>query len=351
MKRTVFGHWNPVSRMRGRRLVSKLLLGGLGSLVVGGLVTLGVEGVPQVRAAETPVLRAAVLKIGTVNWELSTIQRRGFDRENGFSLEVKPYADNGATRVALEGGEADVAVADWIWVARQRAAGKDYVFLPYSRAVGGLVVPKESTAKSLEDLKGQKIGIAGGPVDKSWLILQAYAREKHGFDLAGETEQVFGAPPLIFKTALQGETAGAINFWHFLAKMKAAGMRELISVETASSALGLNPDIPLLGYVMKESYLNDNPKMAKALYGASRAAKALLASDDAVWDEIRPMMNAKSDAQFDTLKTDFRAGMPAPGNVDEDEAATFFALMARLGGAKLVGDAKELPAGLFVKVE
>lgn len=302
-------------------------------------------------ASEQPVLRAAVLKIGTVNWELDTIKRNGFDAEFGFELSVQPFADNGATRVALEGGEADVAVADWIWAARQRAAGKDYVFIPYSRAVGGLVVPEDSPAQTLADLKGQKIGIAGGPVDKSWLILQAYAQKEYGFDLAGETEQVFGAPPLIFKTALQGETAGAINFWHFLAKMKASGMRELISVKTAATSLGLDAEIPLLGYVLKESYLQANPSIARSFYQASRKAKDLLATDDAAWDLLRPRMNAKTDAQFEVLRRDFRAGIPAPGNVNEDSAATFFVLMRRLGGEKLVGEVSELPAGLFVELE
>ncbi|MEP3047276.1 MAG: ABC transporter substrate-binding protein [Roseibium sp.] len=305
----------------------------------------------RAQASDLPVLRAAVLKIGTVNWELDTIKRNGFDTANGFELSVMPFADNGATRVALAGGEADVAVADWIWVARQRVAGKDYVFIPYSKAVGGLVVGKESAAKTLEDLRGQRIAIAGGPVDKSWLILQAYAKKEYGFDLATETEQVFGAPPLIFKTALNGDFAGAVNFWHFLAKMKAAGMRELVSVETAAKSLGLNPDIPLLGYVFKDSYLKDNPQMARALYGASRDAKDLLASDDMAWEPLRPLMRTNSVAAFEALRRDFRAGIPAPGNIDEYGAATFFALMVNLGGEKLVGTAKELPNGLFAELE
>ena len=117
-----------------------------------------------------------------------------------------------------------MAVADWIWVARQRAAGKDYVSIPYSKAVGGVVVPGDSPAATLQDLAGGKVGIAGGPLDKSWLILRAYAEQEYGMDLKGGTEQVFGAPPLIFKSGLKGEVDGAINFWHFLAKMKAAGI-------------------------------------------------------------------------------------------------------------------------------
>ncbi|KJZ18223.1 ABC transporter substrate-binding protein [Loktanella sp. S4079] len=304
-------------------------------------------------AAQTdlPTIRAAVLKIGTVNWELDTITHNGFDRDNGFILDVQPYADNGATRVALEGGEADLAVADWIWVARQRAAGKDYVFIPYSKAVGGLVVPADSTAETLQDLAGGRIGIAGGPVDKSWLILRAYAQQEYGMDLAAETEQVFGAPPLIFQSALGGETDGAINFWHFLAKMKAAGMRQIISVEDASIALGLDPEVPLLGYVMKESFITENPGIAAALYGASRDAKDLLAADDAAWDRIRPIMNAQSDAQFETLRADFRAGIPQPGAVNIESADRMLRLMAALGGERLVGEATSLPDGLFVPIE
>ncbi len=105
-------------------------------------------------AQDLTSVRAAVLQIGTVNWELSTIIDKGLDEKYGFELEMQPYADNGATRVAVEGGEADIAVADWIWVARQRAAGKDYVFIPYSKAVGGVVVPDDSPAETLKDLAG-----------------------------------------------------------------------------------------------------------------------------------------------------------------------------------------------------
>lgn len=302
-------------------------------------------------AQDVPTIRAAVLKIGTVNWELATITEQGFDKKHGFALDVQGYADNGATRIAVEGGEADMAVADWIWVARQRAAGKDYVFIPYSRAVGAILVPEASEAQALPDLAGGKIGIAGGPLDKSWLILRAYAQQEHGFDLKAETEQVFGAPPLIFKSGLGGDYAGAINFWHFLAKMKAGGMRELISVDTAGKALGLDPNTPLLGYYLKESFLDANPGLAQALYDASRDAKDLLANDPAAWETIRPRMNAKTDAQFERLKADWLGGIPARGPVNIEAANKMLQVMADLGGAELVGKADSVPEGLFADLD
>lgn len=315
--------------------------------LLGGALALGMTTCAAL--AETPVLRAAVLKFGTVNWELDTIKHYGLDTENGFTLDVSGVASGSAGQIAFQGGETDVIVSDWLWVARQRAAGKDYVFVPYSKAVGGVMVPKDSTAQTLADLDGKKIGIAGGPLDKSWLILQAYAQQELGMDLKGQTEQVFGAPPLVFKTALGGETDAAINFWHFMAKMEAAGMRKLIDVADAARTLGLDPDTPLLGYVVKGEMLRDNPDLVKGLAAASRAAKDKLATDPAAFERLRERMNAKTDAQFDALKAGFIAGIPNKGRVDEAAADKMLRLMAQLGGEDLLGSAKSLPEGLFVQ--
>lgn len=298
--------------------------------------------------AAPDTLRIATQVSGTVNWELTTIRERGLDVANGFALKVQDVAGSPAAQVAFLGGAADVIVSDWLWVARQRAEGQDVVFIPYSRAVGAVMVAGDSPAKSLADLAGLKIGIAGGPVDKSWLILRAYAA-KDGLDLAAETEQVFGAPPLIMEAALSGEVQAAVNFWNFGAKMEAAGMRPLVTVAEAAKGLGLDPQTPLLGYVLRGEMLRDHPELVAGLAAASRAAKEVLASDDAAWDALRPQMNAKSDAEFAALKAGFRAGIPAPGPVDEAAAGRMLELMARLGGKELVGDMTTLPPGVFVQ--
>jgi len=317
------------------------------SRIGAGLAALALSAVAA--TAETPVLRVAVLSFGTVNWELDTIRHYGLDEANGFQLEVQGVAGGSAADIAFQGGTVDAMVSDWLWVAIQRAAGRDYVFMPYSKAVGGIMVPPDSPAETLTDLAGGKIGVAGGPLDKSWLILQAFAEREYGMDLAAETEQVFGAPPLIYKTAVSGDLDGAINYWHFMAKMDASGMRKLIDVADAAETLGLDPETPLLGYVLRGELLREQPELAEGLAAASRAAKDLLAEDDAAWDRLRDRMNAENDAQFEALKAGFRAGIPAPGPVDVAAANRMLALMADLGGSALMGDVRELPEGTFVQ--
>ena len=297
--------------------------------------------------ADMPKLRAAVLEIGTVNWELDVIKHHGLDHANGFDLEVTGMAGNPATRIAFQGGEADVIVADWIWVARQRADGKDFLTIPYSRAVGALLAKPESGIASLEDLKGRKIGIAGGPLDKSWLILRAYSQKAFGFDISDETEQVFGAPPLIFKAAMSGEVDAAINFWHFNAKLTAKGLVEVATVDEAGAALGLSGETPLLGYVLHGQMMRENPELVEGLAAASRQAKEILATSDAEWERLRPNMRAKTDADFQALVAGFRAGIPAVGEVNGEAASAMLKIMSDLGGEELVGKATTLPEGLF----
>jgi ABC-type nitrate/sulfonate/bicarbonate transport system substrate-binding protein len=86
------------------------------------------------------------------------------------------------------------------------ALGDNLVFYPYSSALGAVMVPANSPIKGIADLKGKKLGVAGGPLDKSWLLLQALAR-RSGIDLKTEAAIAYGAPPLLTQKALQGETA------------------------------------------------------------------------------------------------------------------------------------------------
>jgi len=301
------------------------------------------------QAAGPETIRIAVLKFGTVNWELDTIRHNKLDTENGFALDVRPVAGSAAAKISFEGGEADVIVSDWIWVARRRAAGADLVFLPYSKSVGGLMVPEGSPARNLNDLKHAKVAIAGGPLDKSWLILQAFGL-KYGFDLKANTDQVFGAPPLLHQKALAGEFGGIINFWHYMARLEAKGFKTLVSVNDAARDLGLDPDIPLLGYVMKGDFVRRHADAVRGFAAAARAAKEILAESDAEWDRLRPLMKAEGDAEFDRLKAGYLAGIPAKQAVDQAAAARFFALMVELGGEQLVGTAKTMPEGVFLDV-
>lgn len=297
--------------------------------------------------ANDAVVRVGVLKFGTVNWELKAMKHHGLDKANGFELEIVPFAGGDATRIALMGGEVDVVVSDWLWVSRQRAEGRSMTFVPYSSSVGAIMVPGDSDIQSLADLKGKKIGVAGGPLDKSWLLLQGMARQEHGMDLAGDTDVAFGAPPLLAEKARDGELDAVLNYWHYCARLEADGFRRLVSAEEAANALGSTGPVSAIGYVFNEAWAADG--VAESFVKASRATKQIMLDSDEEWQRLAESGAIKDGPEaLAVLRDRFREGIPARAHDQEVKDASFiYGVLSELGGEKLVGAAKEMVDGTY----
>ena len=240
--------------------------------------------------AETPDIRVGVLKWGTVNWELDTVQRQQLDQQNGFNLDVLGLGGKNATAVALQGGEVNAIVTDWIWVSRQRNSGQQYQFFPYSNAVGGMIVRNDSGITSLADLEGKRLGIAGGPVDKTWLLYRAYAQKMLDKDLKHLVEMQFGAPALLNELLLKCYLDAVITFWHYQSRLLSAGHQRLLDVPQIRAAFGVETAVPLLGWVFSQQWAEDHPEQVTSLLNASYQAKALLRSDDTAWATLDPRL-------------------------------------------------------------
>lgn len=313
-----------------------------------GLVAVGLATSPAV-AADPPVLRLSIQKTGTVAWEVDVIRRHGLDAKNGFSLSVSELASVEAGKIALKGAAADMMVTDWLWVSRERALGSPMQFVPYSASVGALMAPSASPIQGLADLKGKALSVAGGPLDKSWLVLQAAAR-KEGVDLKSEAKVAYGAPPLLFEKLLQNEQEASLTYWNFAARLETKGYRRVLSVEDAARRLGTGGSVAMLGYVFDGDWAKGHADLVKGFLAASREAKRILATSDAEWDRIRPLTQAPDDAVFAAYRERYREGIPTrPLAEEEADARTLFKVMAEMGGAELVGPGQDLDPGTYYK--
>ena len=300
----------------------------------------------QAKAMEP--LTIGVLKFGTVRWELDVIQHHGLASKRGLEVNVLPLGGKNAVNVSLQAGESDVIVNDWIWVSRQRDEGKTFTFVPYSVAAGGLMARSDSGIETVADLGGRKIGVAGGPVDKSWLLLRAYARKNAGIDPAEVSDVKFGAPPLLNELAMRGEVDALLNFWHYGARFRAAGHKDVISIPDVLAGLGIERSLALIGWTFDDSLAQTNPGAMEAFLAASYEAKKILLSSDEEWERIRPLTKADNDETLFALRDAFRAGIPRSfREAEQATAAEIFKLLAVEGGEKLVGKSTELNSGTF----
>lgn len=323
-----------------RPLQRRNLLAGLG-------LAAAAAGPGSARAAaplRLGVLRLGVLRFGTVAWELDVIARHGLAPE--LAIEQVSLAAPQAAQTALQAGSVDMIVQDWLWVSRLRASGQDWTFAPFSASVGALMAPPDGRVRALSDLAASRLGVAGTPLDKSWLILRALAA-RSGVDLQSG-EHSFGAPPLLSEQLRQGRLDAVLTYWPEAARLQAAGMRRVLGVEDMIAALGVGERVPVTGYVFSAAWGTAHAETVRAFLAAGAKARATLMQSDAEWDALGKLTGAASPAELAALRDAYRAGIPdAFGPKTLAAMERLYDVMAATGGKALVGDATTIAPGTF----
>src|SRR3954449_3837839 len=294
-------------------------------------------------------IRVAVQKTGTFGWELAVIRAHGLDQQANLSIRLVELASPEAGKIALRAGAADVIISDWLWVSRERGLGAKLTFYPYSSALGAVMVPNSSPIRTLADLKGRKLAVAGGPIDKNWLLLRA-SMKQDGIDPKSESTIVYGAPPLLAAKTLSGEMDATLNYWNFCAALEAKGFRRLVAVEDLLPKLGAKGRTAMIGYVFDEKWANANQDKIARFIAMTRAAKEILSTSDAEWEKIAALTGAPDTATLRAYRDRYREGIPRRPVADEEaDARILYRVLADIGGRELVGPAPELEGGTFYR--
>jgi NitT/TauT family transport system substrate-binding protein len=296
-------------------------------------------------------IRVAVQRTGTLSWELEIIKAHGLDQKAGLAIEPLELASTEAGKIAIKGGSADLMLSDWLWVSRERSLGDSLVFYPSSSTLGAVMVPANSPVKSVGDLKGRKLAIAGGPLDKSWLLLQALAR-RGGVDLRRQANIIYGAPSLLTQKALQTESDATLTFWNFCAELESKGFRRSIEIGDVMKELGAKSPVAIVGYTFDNGWASKNRSAVDRFLTVANEAKGILADSDAEWRRLAPRIGVRADdkAALAIYQQRYKAGIfRRPIAEEEADAAGLYHALADVGGTELVGSARELAAGTFYR--
>jgi NitT/TauT family transport system substrate-binding protein len=313
------------------------------------LVAAFVGTLPADAAMAADRLRIAVQKTGTLAWEMSVIRADGLDREADLDLQIVDVASLDAAIIALRSGAADIIVTDWLWVSRERSLGANFVFYPYSSAIGAVVANPAKGVAGLHDLIGRKLAIAGGPLDKSWLLLQAWTR-RSGLDLRRAANIVYGAPPLLAEKAAQGEVDAALEYWNFCADLEARGFKRVVEIADVEKALGASGAVAAIGYVFDGSFAAAHRDTLQRFFAATRRAKQLIATSPEAWQIVAKQLPSKSPDALAAYQKYYARGIPDRAIADEEaDARRLFKVLADIGGSELVGSADALDPGTYYK--
>jgi NitT/TauT family transport system substrate-binding protein len=300
-------------------------------------------------AAAADRIRLAVQRTGTLAWELDVIRTHGLDRKLGLEIDTIELASTEAGKIALKGGSADLMLSDWLWVARERALGDSLVFYPSSSTLGAVMVPPQSPIREVADLKGKKLAVAGGPLDKSWLLLQALAR-RAGVDLKRQATIVYGAPPLLSEKALQGELDATLTFWNFCADLESKGHRRAIAMDRVMTGLGAKGPIAIVGYTFDGGWAARNRSTVDRFLDAARQAKDILAASGTEWQRLAPRIRVSDPSALAIYRQRYGEGIVRrPLAEEEADARALYLVLAEIGGSELVGPARELAPGTFYR--
>ncbi len=302
---------------------------------------------PAAQAADH--LRLTVLAGGTFSWELAVVKAYGLDVKADLELEVTQLASTEAGKIALIGGGADMILSDWIWAARERGLGHKLVFYPQSSTLGAVMAKAGAKLNSPADFVGKKLGVAGGPLDKSWLMLQAWALGQ-GVDLKTQSTVIFGAPPLLAEKLGQGEVDAVLEFWTYCATLEGRGFARAIDMAEVDHQLGAKGPISVGGYVFDESFAMAHRDALERFLEITREAKRMIAGDDEAFAKIAPLIDAKDPATLAIFRRRYAEGIPTRSiGAEEADASAIYQALAKLGGEQLVGSAQTLDSGVFYR--
>ena len=302
-------------------------------------------------ASEKDVIRIGAMASGTLAWELKAMKDQGLLDKAEFDLDITPLANQQAGKVALQANSVDMIVSDWIWVSSMRSEGIPFTFTPYSNSAGGLLVAANSDIKSLNDLKAKKLGIAGGELDKNWLLLQALGLQQ-GLDLGQSVEKVYGAPPLLEQQLKAGRIDAILTYWQFAARLETEGYRQLMSGEDIIRQLGIQENVPSLGYVFRQDWAEQHKAGLKAFLQLAAKARNKLCSDDAAWQKVVHLTDSTEQATQQKIHDRYCEGRVENWSAKNQTAAgQIFSWLNDISQNKLGGKSTQLQAGSFWSAE
>jgi NitT/TauT family transport system substrate-binding protein len=149
---------------------------------------------------------------------------------------------------------------------------------------------------------------------------------------------------------VQGETDATLTFWNFCADLESKGLKRTIEIADVMKELGAKAPVAIVGYTFDAGWAAKQKTTVDRFLDATHKAKALLASSNDEWWRLAPRIGVREASALAIYRQRYRDGIfRRPIAEEEADAAGLYRVLAEIGGAELVGSAKELAPGTFYR--
>ena len=126
-------------------------------------------------------------------------------------------------------------------------------------------------------------------------------------------------------------------------------MKRAVLMSDVMKELGAKGPVAAVGYVFDGAWGQRNRGLLDRFFDLTRRAKDMLASTPAEWQRLAPGRIGIGDAAaLDVYRRRYLEGIPRRPLGDEaSDARALYRVLADIGGADLVGPARELDPGTF----
>lgn len=240
---------------------SKLLTLVLGVAIIGA----GYWGYQTYDRLMNPVtVRFASAKGQTEGFLTDIIKAYQIDKKHGINLEVGKYDPLEAYK-AIEERKVDAGILAPYPAARAQLRGKDIrLFAPIRWNVTSLLVDQNSPYKTLEDLRGKKIGVA--PCGSSFFIDATITLASRGYDFKKDFKVIEGKTDDLMVQFNKGELDAIVMLAEprVSKEISSGNMREIVRLRDLwKEATG--DYAPCHSVSAYNDWIDANPKVAKRL--------------------------------------------------------------------------------------
>ncbi len=251
----------------------------------------------------------ATTKGGMVGLITETVKLHNLDKKNGIELDLK-YFDPAKAEEAVFYRQVDAGIFVPIALARVNLKGHNIrMFGPFLWNHTSLMVRKGAPYRSLEDLKGKKLGTLAR-ISGLYTSLAIIARMK-GMDLEKDFHLVFGTPPVLFGLLKRGDVDAIVHFDPFVSRMITEGWaEEVLRVNDLWKELTGQPML-MVGLSAYEDWIKKNPELAKKVAKTmADGVEYIKAHTDQVVEALREPQGIKTDAEAALLKKRYPIHLP-----------------------------------------